>query len=126
MSVLLWASPKGIISRRKTATTGTGCLETKWLRWVSRGMKVRWRYFSTHRSKKRMSEGRMTMVQRTPSATPFAMTTPRSAPSVSCMAQRARKPAMVVRLDAAMELMVLQMAFSIASSLEAQEAFSSS
>ena len=68
----------------------------------------------------------MTMVQMTPSATPFAMTTPRSAPSVSCMAQRARKPAMVVRLDAVMELMVLQMAFSMASSLEAQSSFSSS
>ena len=68
----------------------------------------------------------MTMVQMTPSATPFAMTMPRSAPSVSCMAQRARKPAMVVRLDAVMALMVLQMAFSMASSLEAQSSFSSS
>ena len=60
--------------------------------------------------------------QMTPSATPFAMTMPRSAPSVSCIAQRARKPAMVVRLDAVMELMVLQMAFSMASSLEGQKA----
>ena len=123
---MLWASPKGIISRTNTTTTGIGCLETKWLRRVSLGKKVRWRYFSTHLSKKRMSEGRTTMVQMTPSATPFAMTMPRSAPSVSCMAQRARKPAMVVRLDAVMELMVLQMAFSMASSLEAQSSFSSS
>ena len=123
---MLWASPKGIIRRINTTTTGIGCFETKWLRWVSLGIKVRWRYFSTHLSKKRMSEGRMTMVQMTPSATPFAMTMPRSAPSVSCMAQRARKPAMVVRLDAVMELMVLQMAFSMASSLEAQSFFSSS
>ena len=67
----------------------------------------------------------MTMVQMTPSATPLAITMPMSRPSVSRMAHRARKPAMVVRLEAAMEVVVLQMAPTMASSLEAAFSFSS-
>ena len=73
-----------------------------------------------------MRAGRMTMVQTTPSATPLAMTTPMSRPSVNCMAHRARKPAMVVRLEAEMEVVVLQMALTMASSLEEASSFSSS
>ena len=67
----------------------------------------------------------MTTVQITPSATPLAITRPMSRPRVSRIAHSARKPAMVVRLDAAMEVMVLQMAETIASSLELRSSFSS-
>ena len=65
------------------------------------------------------------MVQITPSATPFAITTPISRPSVRRMAHSARKPAMVVREEAVMEVMVLQMAVTMASSLEERSSFSS-
>ena len=68
----------------------------------------------------------MTTVQMTPSATPFAMTRPISRPSVRRMAHSARKPAMVVRLEAEMEVMVLQIALVMASSLEERSSFSSS
>lgn len=66
-------------------------------------MMVRCLYFSTHLSKVRISAGRMTTVQMTPSATPFAMTMPMSRPSVRRMAHRARKPAMVVSDEAEKE-----------------------
>ena len=86
---------------------------------------VRCLYFSTHLSKVRINAGRMTTVQMTPSATPFAMTMPMSRPSVRRMAHRARKPAMVVSDEAEIEVMVLQMALTMASSLEERSSFSS-
>ncbi len=67
----------------------------------------------------------MTTVQITPSATPLAITMPISRPSVRRMVHIARKPAMVVRLEAEMEVMVLQMALTMASSLVERSSFSS-
>ena len=67
----------------------------------------------------------MVMVQTTPKNTPLAITMPISLPRVRLMVHIARKPAMVVRDDAVIEVKVLQIARTIASSL-GQLCFSSS
>ena len=65
-------------------------------------------------------------MQITPSATPFAITMPMSRPSVRRMVHRARKPAMVVRLEAVTEENVFTIALAIACSLSELRCFSSS
>ena len=68
----------------------------------------------------------MVIVQTTPRATPFAMTMPMSRPRVRRMVHRARKPAMVVMLEAVTEEKVFTMAVAIACSLSELRCFSSS
>ena len=70
-------------------------------------------------------DGKTVMVQITPSRTPFAMTTPMSSPSVSCMVHMARKPAIVVRELPVMEENVFLIAATMASSSDAAVSFSS-
>ena len=69
-------------------------------------------------SKYIMSAGRMVRVLITPSATPFAITIPISAPNVNDIVHIAKKPAIVVKDEDRMDVLVRQMADTIASSLD--------
>ena len=77
-------------------------------------------------SKTRMRQGRIRMTQAIPITTPFAMTMPMSRPMVKRIAQRARKPAMVVSELPERETKADEMAFAMASCLFDRFSFSSS
>ena len=105
---------------------GTRCFTTKFEVRLSFGMNVRCVCFSMARRNVMIRDGKTVMVQITPSRTPFAMTTPMSSPSVSCMVHMARKPAIVVRELPVMEENVFLIAATMASSSVAAVSFSSS
>ena len=105
---------------------GTRCFTTKFEVRLSFGMNVRCVCFSMARRNVMIRDGKTVMVQITPSRTPFAMTTPMSSPSVSCMVHMARKPAIVVRELPVMEENVFLIAATMASSSDAAVSFSSS
>ena len=72
-------------------------------------MRERCEVFSIHLSKTKIKEGRIVTQLRTPKTTPFAMTMPRSIPSVKLMKQSAIKPATVVTELPKTEEKVLEM-----------------
>ena len=76
-------------------------------------------------SRIRISAGRTVTHPMTPSSTPFAMTIPRSRPSVKLIKHRAMKPAIVVTDDPRTELKVLWIATAIASLLSSYCSFCS-
>ncbi len=63
----------------------------------------------------RIKDGSTVTQLNTPKRTPFAMTMPRSSPSVNDIKHSAMKPAMVVREEPVMETMVEAMASAMAS-----------
>ena len=70
--------------------------------------------FSIALSHARISAGRIVTHPITPNTTPFAITIPRSSPSVKLMKQRATKPAIVVIELPVTETIVWEMACAMA------------
>ena len=70
--------------------------------------------FSIHLSIARIMEGRIVTHPITPNTTPFAITTPRSIPSVNVMKHIARNPAIVVMELPTTEVNVCEIAWDIA------------
>ena len=73
--------------------------------------------FSIALSNTRISDGRIVTQPIRPNTTPFAITIPRSAPSVKLIKHIERKPAIVVIEELATEMILFEMACAIARSL---------
>ena len=83
------------------------------------GIRERWRVACNGLSSTRISAGRTVTQPITPKITPFAMTRPRSRPSVKVMKHSAAKPATVVTELPMTEVSVSWMAHAMASLLSA-------